>query len=138
MFDIVKEAMVCNKRRTKIKGGVKMPEFDFSGNFVNEENCEEGDIMQIIAHPMPQEKESNEMAVIDGVVKKKKYMVLNMDVEYSDKKKTYTPDAQTGRRFNASWGRDYSKWIGKKFSVKKEKYKAFGVEKIRIAGYPLE
>ena len=92
----------------------------------------------IVSHPVPQEKESNDMIVIDGVMKKKKYMVLNIEVEYNSVRKTYTPDANTGRRFNAFWGRDYSKWIGKKFSVKIEPYKSFGIDRLRVAGFPVE
>lgn len=115
-----------------------MPEFDFSGSFVNEENCEDGDVLTIVAHPIPQEKESSDMVVVDGVVKKKKYMVLNMEVEYDGKRKTYTPDSNTGRRFNAAWGKDYSKWVGKQFKTQIEAYKAFGSDKKRVAGFPVE
>lgn len=112
------------------------PEFDFSGSFVNEDNVKTGTVLTIVGHPVPQEKESSDMTVIDGVMKKKKYMVLNMEVEFDGKRKTYTPDANTGRRFNAFWGKDYSLWVGKQFTVKIEDYKAFGADKKRIAGYP--
>lgn len=115
-----------------------MPEFDFSGDFVNEDNCGEGDILTIVEHPVPQEKESSDQVMVNGVLKKKKYMVLNMAVEYNGKKKIYTPDGATGRRFNAHWGRDYSKWIGKKFTAKIEEYKAYGNTKRRVIGFPLE
>ncbi len=113
-------------------------EFDFSGSFVNAENVKKDDVLTIVAQPVPQEKESNDMTVIDGVMKKKKYMVLNMDVEYDGKRKTYTPDSNTGKRFQAFWGMDYTKWIGKQFSVKIETYKAFGVDKTRVAGFPVD
>lgn len=115
-----------------------MPEFDFSGSFVNAENVENGDVLTIVAQPVPQEKESSDMTFIDGVMKKKKYMVLNIEVEYKGLGKTYTPDSNTGRRFNAFWGKDYSKWIGKQFQVKIEPYKAFGADKTRVAGFPVE
>lgn len=114
-----------------------MPEFDFSGSFCNEDNCKDSEILSIVTHPVPQEKESADMVIVDGVLKKKKYMVLNMEVEFNGMRKTYTPDVNTGRRFNASWGKDYSKWVGKQFKVKIEEYKAFGADKKRLSGYPI-
>ncbi len=115
-----------------------MPEFDFSGSFVNEDNCANNSVLTIISHPVPQEKESADMVLVDGVLKKKKYMVLNMEVEFDGKRKTYTPDVNTGRRFNAVFGKDFSTWVGRQFKVKIEDYKAFGADKKRIAGYPIE
>ena len=114
-------------------------EFDFSGTFVNTENTKNGDVLTIAAHPIPQEKESaSEMVMSEGVMKKKKYMVLNMEVDYDGKRKTYTPDSKTGLRFQAAWGKDCSKWVGKQFTAKIEQYRAFGSDKTRVAGFPVE
>ena len=116
-----------------------MPEFDFSGAFVNVENVDDGDILTIVAMPQPEEKESaTQKELVGNVLKPKKYMVLNIPVEVSQIRKTYTPDAKTGMRFNKSWGKDYSRWIGKQFSVEIQAYKAFGADKERVAGFPLE
>ena len=116
-----------------------MPEFDFSGNFVNVDNVDDEDLLTIVAVPYPEEKESaQQKELVNGALKAKKYMVLNMPVELNGLSKIYTPDPKTGLRFQEAWGKDYSKWIGKQFSVKIEKYKAFGAEKERVSGYPLE
>jgi hypothetical protein len=117
----------------------KMPEFDFSGAFVNVDNVDDEDILTVVAVPTPEEKESaQQKELINGVLKPKRYMVLNMPVELNGSNKTYTPDPKTGLRFQAAWGKDYSKLVGKQFSVKIEAYKAFGADKERVSGYPLE
>lgn len=118
-----------------------MAEFDFSGAFVSEDNVQDGDILTIISSPMPEEKESANEKVFDpkkNAMVAKKYMVLNIPVEINGKQKTYTPDSKTGMRFNKAFGKDYTTWIGKQFSVKIESYKAYGADKKRVAGYPIE
>lgn len=116
-----------------------MPEFDFSGEFVNVDNVKDGDVIVIIGTPTPEEKESaQQKELVNGVMKPKKYMVLNMPVEVNGSKKTYTPDPKTGLRFQQAWGKDYSKWPGKNFSVKIEAYQAFGADKKRVSGFPME
>jgi len=116
-----------------------MPEFDFSGSFVNVDNVDDEDILTVIAMPMPEEKESaQQKELINGVLKPKKYMVLNMPVEVNGSRKTYTPDPKTGLRMQTAWGKDYAQWVGKQFSVKVEDYKAFGADKQRVSGFPLE
>lgn len=113
--------------------------FDFSGNFINLENVKDEDILTIIALPYAEEKESAQQKVlVNGVLVAKKYKVLNIPVELNGNTKTYTPDGKTGMKFQASWGNDESKWIGKQFSVKIESYKAFGADKKRVAGFPLD
>jgi hypothetical protein len=115
-----------------------MAEFDFSGSFINADNVKENDILTIVGMPVAEEKESAQQKVIDnGVLKAKKYKVLNIPVELNANAKTYTPDNKTGMRFVDAWGRDYTKWNGKQFKVKIEKYTAFGSEKTRVAGFPL-
>jgi hypothetical protein len=116
-----------------------MPEFDFSGSYVNVDNVDDEDLLTIVAMPTAEEKESaQQKELINGVLKAKKYQVLNMPVELNGVAKTYTPDPKTGLRFQAAWGKDYAKWIGKQFSVKIEAYKAFGADKQRVSGYPIE
>lgn len=116
-----------------------MPEFDFSGNFVNVNNVQNGDILTIVGEPIAEEKESaQQKELVNGALRAKKYMVLNIPVEYNGKTKTYTPDPKTGMRFQSAWVPDYSKWIGKQFSVEIEEYTAFGAKKTRVAGYPVE
>ena len=116
-----------------------MPEFDFSGSFVNVENVDDEDILTIVAVPSPEEKESaQQKELVNGVLKPKKYMILNIPVEVEGNSKTYTPDSKTGLRFQKAWGKDYAKWIGKQFRVEIQAYKAFGADKQRVAGFPLE
>lgn len=114
-------------------------EFDFSGDFINENNVIENDILTIVSKPFAEQKESaTTKEMVNGVLVNKKYMVLNLPVEINGKKKTYTvPDRNTGLRFQAEWGKDHSTWIGKQFKAKIEAYKAYGADKKRVAGYPL-
>jgi hypothetical protein len=115
-----------------------MPEFDFSGNFVNENNVQDGDILTICAMPVAEEKESAQQKVmINNVMKPLKYMVLNIPVDNGSAVKQYTPDSKTGLRFQEAWGKDYALWIGKQFSVELEEYKAYGADKVRVAGFPI-
>jgi len=115
-----------------------MPEFDFSGAFINVDNVQEEDILTIIGSPVAEEKTSaQQKEIVNGVLVPKKYMVLNIPVEYNGLRKTYTPDSNTGNRMNVKWGRDYSKWVGKQFTVRVEKYTAFGQDKKRVSGFPM-
>jgi len=116
-----------------------MPEFDFSGSFINETNVKDGDKLVIVGCPIAEEKESaQQKELVNGVLVNKKYMVLNIPVELNGKRKTYTPDNKTGARFQDTWDFDYSKWIGRVFSVKIEEYNAFGAKKKRIIGFPVK
>ena len=116
-----------------------MPEFDFSGSYVNVDNVDDDDILVICGMPAAEEKESaQQKELVNGVLKAKKYMVLNIPVELNELSKTYTPDPKTGLRFQAAWGKDYSKWVGKKFSVQVEAYKAYGADKVRVSGFPVD
>jgi hypothetical protein len=118
----------------------KMPEFDFTGNFLNEDNAKDGDICVIVGLSMPEQKENSLQKELNekGELVNKKYWVLNIPIEINQKRKTYTPDNKTGLRFNQEWGADYSKWVGKKFKVKIEDYTSFGQVKKRIVGIPLK
>lgn len=114
-------------------------EFDFTGSFINEENTTDGDILTIIATPQKEEKTSpTQIMIVNGVIKPKKYEVLNILVEKDGSSKTYTPDNSTGMRFVRAWGLKFTGWVGKQFRAKQETYKSYGVDKIRIAGFPLE
>lgn len=115
-----------------------MPEFDFSGEFVNLENVSNNDMCVITSMPIAEQKESaQQKEIVNGVLVPKKYMVLNIPVELNGLKKKYTPDKNTGIRFQAAWGKDYAQWVGKQFSCKIEEYTAFGANKKRVAGYPI-
>jgi len=115
-----------------------MPEFDFSGSFVNVDNVNNNDVLTIVEIPTPEERESaQQKELVNGILKPKKFYVLNVPVEVNNIKKTYTPDAKTGLRFQSEWGKDYALWIGKQFSVRIEEYKAYGVDRKRVSGYPL-
>lgn len=116
-----------------------MPKFDFSGNYVSVNNVKDGDVITITGLGIAEEKESaQEKVVINGVVKPKKYLVLNLPCEVNGVSKTYTPDPKTGLRFQEAWGDDYEKWIGKQFTAEIEEYTAYGAEKQRVIGFPVE
>ena len=52
-------------------------EFDFSGDFVSEENVVNNDILTITGNPTIEEKESpNQKVVVNGVIRPKKYMIM--------------------------------------------------------------
>jgi hypothetical protein len=91
------------------------------------------------AIPTAEQKESGQQKeIVNGVLVPKKYMVLNIPVNINGSKKIFTPDKNSGLRFQKAWGKDYSKWVNKKFQVKKETYKAFGTDKLRVAGFPID
>lgn len=117
---------------------INMPEFDFTSAFINVDNVKDGDVCVVIEMPVPEEKESaQQKELVNGALRNKKYMVLNMPVEINKVRKQYTPDPKTGLRFQSAWGKDYAKWIGHYFNVKIENYKAFGIDKKRVSGYPI-
>ena len=113
-------------------------EFDFSGSYVNIENTKDNDLLTIVACPIAEEQESpTEKVLINGVMKPKKFLVLKCEVEVNETTKTFKIDNKTGMRFQYEWGRKLSRWVGKQFQSKIETYRAFGVDKKRVAGYPL-
>ena len=101
-----------------------MVEADFSGDYINAENTQEGDILMIDGEAV-YAKIANR---VTGAIKE----VLNIPVLNNGKKKTYTPSMETGKRLIKAFGKETSAWIGKKLQAHIVNYKSFGVTKQTI------
>lgn len=117
-----------------------MMEIDFSGDFINELNVADNDVLTIVSEPISEQKESPTEKIFDPKTRMmiaKKYLQHTMSVDTGSSVKTYKVDNLTGIAFQKQWGKDSSQWIGKTFSVKLEPYTAFGKQKVRVRGVPL-
>ena len=113
-------------------------EQDYSGNFVNDMNTTDNQILTIVSDVTSEVKESPTKKVIkDNKIVPATYTAHSFEVDNGTSVKTFTIGPQTGIRFQMSWGKDSSQWVGKKFKVKFEPYMSFGKQKVGIAGYPL-
>lgn len=106
-----------------------MVEADFSGDYCNAENTQDGDILTIVA-----EATYGEITRQTGEVKK----VLNVPVAINGVNKIYTPSRDCGKAMVKSFGKDTKDWIGKKIQAKLVNYKSFGITKQTIDCYPIE
>jgi hypothetical protein len=104
-------------------------ETDFSGEYINAENTKDGDILTILDEGIYEEKQDP--------VSKKVRRVLNITVENNGKRKTYSPDQETGRKFQAAFGTNTRDWLGKKFKAKLVSYVSFGKTKMAVRGDPI-
>jgi hypothetical protein len=105
-----------------------MVEADFSGNFLNAENCKDGDIGTILT-----EGEYKEMKNFKGET----FSQLVLDIEINNKKLTHNPKTLEGRELVKQWGKDTKKWVGKQFSVEVCKMMAMGKPKLIVQIVPL-
>lgn len=78
---------------------------DFSGDFLNFDSTEDGDIVEIL----------NEGKVEFNETLKKN--LFNLQVKKGEKVMTYSPNNQSGRALQEAYGKDSSGWVGKKFQV---------------------
>ena len=78
---------------------------DFSGDFLNFESTQDGDIAEII----------NEGAVEYNETLKKD--MFNIKVKMNEKVKTYSPNNKAGSELQRVFGMDTKEWIGKKFQI---------------------
>jgi len=85
----------------------KMVEVDFSGNFLNAENCKENDVGVIIDEGKLKERTSNGNT----------WNQLTITVEVNEKQFSHSFRSQEGKRFQETFGADTKTWVGKKFSV---------------------
>ena len=107
-----------------------MVEADFSGNFVNDENAKEGDVLEIIGEGEYEEKENSTTG--------KKFRVLNIPCKINGGRDLiFTPSIDCGKRLVAAWGKETKAWIGKKGQVKHYRYKAFGETKTGVEIEPI-
>jgi len=78
---------------------------DFTGDFLNYESTQDGDIVTIL----------NEGKVEHNETLKKD--LFNIQVEHNSKTKTYSPNNTAGRALQDAFGRDSKDWIGKQFEI---------------------
>lgn len=107
-----------------------MVETDFSGNYLNDENTKEGDIVIITGEGEYVEKENPST--------KQKYTILDIPVEIDGLKKTYSVSNDVGKEFVKAWGSDSRAWIGKQAKASLVKYKSFGETKTKVELKPNE
>lgn len=104
-------------------------EVDFSGNYTNPENCQEGDLGVILSEGKMEEAKS--FAGQD-------YKKLNLDVEVNGKKLIHSPGMQEGKKLVNAWGSETKKWISKKFVCHLVRYVSQGQTKQKIEIEPIE
>ena len=78
---------------------------DFSGDFLNYDGSEDGDIVTISGEG---NVEYNETLKKD---------MFNIGVEVNGKKKIYSPNNKAGRALQEAFGIDTKDWVGKQFSI---------------------
>lgn len=78
---------------------------DFSGDFINFDSTQDGDICEIL----------NE-GVIEYNETLKKDM-FNLKVKLNEKVKTYSPSNTAGRALQDAFGKDSKDWVNKKFQI---------------------
>lgn len=99
-----------------------MVEADFSGDYINTENTQEADILEIIGEGSFNEIEK------DGKIRK----ILNIPVRVNGKEKIYSPSRESGKKLVKAWGSDTKNWINKKVQAHVVNYKSFGETKQAI------
>lgn len=80
---------------------------DFSGNFLNAENCKIGDVGVFL----------DEGKLTDRSKNGKSWKQLNITVEVNHKQYTHSFRSAEGKRFQIIYGEDTKKWIGKQFKI---------------------
>jgi hypothetical protein len=105
-----------------------MVEADFSGNFLNADNCKEGDIGIVLSEGVLEDKEN---------LQKVKYTQLTIEVEVNGKKKQHSPKTMEGQNLQRIWGKDSKIWIGKQFTCKIVNYRSYGQPKTCVEIVPL-
>ena len=78
---------------------------DFSGDFLNYDCTQDGDICTILDEG---KVEYNETLKKD---------LFNLKVGINEKVKTYSPSNTAGRALQEAFGKDSKEWIGKKFTI---------------------
>jgi hypothetical protein len=80
-------------------------QIDFSGDFLNYEGSNDGDVGTILDEG---KVEYNETLKKD---------MFNITVEVNKKKKTYSPNNKAGRELQEAFGKDSKSWVGKQFTI---------------------
>lgn len=84
-----------------------MVEVDFSGNFLNADNCKADDMGIFIDEGKLEERSKNG----------KTWNQLIITVELAEKKYSHSFRSAEGKRFQEVFGKDTKDWIGKKFKI---------------------
>jgi hypothetical protein len=78
---------------------------DFSGDYLNYDGTEDGDMVTILTEGKVEYNET---------LKKE---MFNIDVEHNQKKKVYSPSNKAGKTLQDAFGKDTKNWIGKQFQI---------------------
>lgn len=78
---------------------------DFSGEYINLESTQDGDICEILDEG---KVEYNETLKKD---------IFNLKVKLGDKVKTYSPNNAVGREFQKAFGQDTKTWVNRRFQI---------------------
>lgn len=84
-----------------------MVEVDFSGNYLNADNCKAGDVGVFIDEGEMKPRTANN----------KTWDQLSITVQVAEKDYTHGFRSAEGRRFQEVYGKDTKDWIGKKFQI---------------------
>lgn len=84
-----------------------MVKVDFSGNFLNSENCKPNDIGTFI----------DEGKLVDRKSNGKEWKQLTIGVDVNQKQFNHSFRSSEGKRFQTLYGDDTTKWVGKQFKV---------------------
>lgn len=78
---------------------------DFSGDFLNYDGTQDGDIVTILSEGKVSYNEQLKKDMFD------------LSVEVNGKKKTYSPSNKAGQMLQGAFGMDTKNWIGKQFQI---------------------
>ena len=78
---------------------------DFSGDFLNFDSTQDGDIVEIMEEGKIE---------FNQTLKKN---LFNISVKKGDKVLVYSPNNTAGRELQKAYGKDSKEWIGKKFQI---------------------
>ena len=84
-----------------------MVEVDFSGNFLNAENCKANDLGVFINEGEMKPRSANGNT----------WNQLTMTVSVNEKEYSHSFRSAEGKRFQEAYGKDTKDWVGKKFSI---------------------
>ena len=102
---------------------------DFSGNFLNAENCHNEDIGVILSEGSNTKRKDKQG---------KEYTALDLEVEVNNKRLVYGVFSPVGRVLIKKWGNDTKNWVGKKFKCLIVNYTSYGVTKKRVDIEPID
>lgn len=84
-----------------------MVEVNFSGNFLNSENCKANDIGTFVDEGNLNERSKNG----------KTWQQLTITVDINQKQYSHSFRSSEGKRFQEAYGKETKDWIGKQFKV---------------------